>query len=83
MECQVQSPKLLHQVRNVLRLHHYSIHTERSYLDWITQTLLTRAREDEDLHRIRSFVCLKGFAAIVFSRQRTAVGQQFSVPRHD
>jgi hypothetical protein len=33
MEGEVQSPKLLHQVRNVLRLHHYSIHTERSYLD--------------------------------------------------
>src|SRR6266487_1940747 len=28
-------PKLLEQVRNVMRLHHYSIHTERSYLDWI------------------------------------------------
>jgi len=24
MECQVPSPKLLDQVRNVLRLHHYS-----------------------------------------------------------
>lgn len=28
-------PKLLDQVRNVLRLHHYSIHTEHSYVDWI------------------------------------------------
>lgn len=28
-------PKLLDQVRNVLRLHHYSIHTETSYVDWI------------------------------------------------
>ncbi len=35
MESQEQSPKLLEQVRNVMRLHHYSIHTERSYLDWI------------------------------------------------
>ena len=35
MEGQVQSPRLLQQVRNVLRLHHYSIPTERSYLDWI------------------------------------------------
>src|SRR5258706_15392282 len=26
-------PKLLQQVRNVMRLAHYSIHTERSYLD--------------------------------------------------
>jgi hypothetical protein len=37
MEGQVQSPQLLQQVRHVLRLHHYSIHTERSYLDWIKQ----------------------------------------------
>lgn len=28
-------PKLLDQVRNVLRLHHYSIRTEHSYVDWI------------------------------------------------
>lgn len=30
-----QQPKLLDEVRNVLCLHHYSIHTERSYVDWI------------------------------------------------
>jgi site-specific recombinase XerD len=35
MEGQQQSPRLLRQVRDVLRLHHYSIHTERSYVDWI------------------------------------------------
>ncbi len=27
--------KLLDQVREVMRLKHYSIHTERSYCDWI------------------------------------------------
>jgi len=26
---------LLEQVRNVMRLHHYSIHAERSYVEWI------------------------------------------------
>src|SRR6266581_1607983 len=35
VESQAPSPMLLDQVRNVMRLHHYSIHTERSYLDWI------------------------------------------------
>ncbi len=29
------TPKLLEQVRRVMRLHHYSIHTERSYTEWI------------------------------------------------
>lgn len=32
-----QPPKLLDEVRQVLRLHHYSIHTERSYVDWIVR----------------------------------------------
>ena len=32
-----QQPKLLDEVRQVLRLHHYSIHTERSYVDWIVR----------------------------------------------
>ncbi len=35
MESQAQSPMLLDQVRNVMRVRHYSIPTERSYLDWI------------------------------------------------
>ena len=44
-----QQPKLLDQVRQVLRLHHYSIHTERSYVDWIVRFVRfhsMRARED-------------------------------------
>ena len=32
-----QPPKLLEEVRKVLRLHHYSIHTERSYVEWIVR----------------------------------------------
>ena len=35
MEGQPESPRLLRQVRDIMRLHHYSIHTERSYVDWI------------------------------------------------
>ena len=30
-----KSRKILDEVRDVMRLHHYSIHTERSYCDWI------------------------------------------------
>ena len=33
-----QQPKLLDEVRNVLRLHHYSIHTEHSYVEWIMRS---------------------------------------------
>ena len=32
-----QQPRLLGDVRRVLRLHHYSLHTERSYVHWIVQ----------------------------------------------
>jgi len=42
-------PRLLEQVRNVMRLHHYSIHTERSYVDWIKRFINfhhMRSRED-------------------------------------
>ena len=49
MEGQPETPKLLDQVRNVLRLHHYSIHTERSYIDWIKRYIHfhhMRCRED-------------------------------------
>src|ERR1017187_6988701 len=49
MEGQEQAPRLLVQVRNVLRLHHYSIHTERSYVDWIKRYVHfhhMRCRED-------------------------------------
>ena len=41
-----QRPKLLDQVRQVLRLHHYSIHTERAYLEWIVRYVRS--------HRMRS-----------------------------
>jgi len=32
-----QSPTLLDDVRRVMRLKHYSLHTERSYCEWIKQ----------------------------------------------
>ena len=30
-----KSKRLLDEVRDIMRLKHYSIHTERSYCDWI------------------------------------------------
>ena len=60
MEGQPQTPKLLDQVRNVLRLHHYSIHTERSYIDWIKRYVhfhQMRCREDlADGEKIEAFL---------------------------
>jgi integron integrase len=45
-----KQPKLLDQVRQYLRLHHYSIHTERSYVDWIVRFIrFHRMRSRDDL----------------------------------
>lgn len=44
-----QQPKLLDEARKVLRLHHYSIHTERAYVNWIIRFVrfhAMRSRED-------------------------------------
>src|SRR5262249_49861095 len=44
-----QHPKLLDEVRQILRLQHYSIHTERSYVEWIVRFVRfhgMRSRED-------------------------------------
>lgn len=32
-----KEPRIMDQVREVMRLHHYSIHTERTYCDWIAR----------------------------------------------
>src|SRR6266699_387270 len=44
-----QHPKLLDEVRQILRLQHYSIHAERSYVEWIVRFVRfhgMRSRED-------------------------------------
>jgi hypothetical protein len=35
MDSQARTAKLLDRVRQVMRLHHYFLHTERTYVDWI------------------------------------------------
>jgi integron integrase len=56
-----QPPKLLDEVRQVLCLHHYSIHTERSYVEWIVRFIrFHRMRSRADLFpaeaKIESFL---------------------------
>ena len=53
--------KLLDEVRDVMRLHHYSIHTERTYYDWIKRyVLFHKMKSREDLsngeHKIELFL---------------------------
>ncbi len=36
----MNSPRLMDQVRDVLRVHHYSLRTEQSYLQWVRRFIL-------------------------------------------
>lgn len=48
------SPKLLDQVRGKIRLKHYSVRTEQSYLDWIKRFILFHGkRHPEGMGRRR------------------------------
>lgn len=40
--------KLLDEVRDVMRLRHFSIHTERSYCDWIKRFVLFHRMKSRD-----------------------------------
>jgi len=56
---QQQQPRLLEQVRNVLRFHHYSIRTEESYTAWIKRFIYfhkTRHPKDMGANEIKQYL---------------------------
>ncbi len=48
MQSQDSNVKILDQIRQVMRLHHYSIHTERTYLDWIKRYIAFHRMKSRD-----------------------------------
>ena len=40
--------KILDEVRDVMRLHHYSIHTERTYSAWIKKYIIFHGMKSRD-----------------------------------
>ena len=40
--------KILDEVRDVMRLHHYSIHTERTYSEWIKKYIIFHCLNSRD-----------------------------------
>lgn len=50
-----QQLKLLDEVRQVLRLHHYSIRTEISYVEWIVWFVRFRAYPSKHYRPLLSF----------------------------
>ena len=52
-------PRLLEQVRDAIRLRHYSLRTEQAYLDWIKRFLLfhhERHPKDMGTAEVRQFL---------------------------
>ena len=57
--CEPEKPRLLDQVRNAIRLKHYSIRTEQSDIDWIRRYILFHNKKrpaDLDEGHISSFL---------------------------
>ena len=75
MESQAQGPKLLDQVRNAMRLHHYSIHTERSYIDWIKRYVhFHQMKSREDLADGERKICRMRWSGNIPKRGRNSDG---------
>lgn len=58
-----EQPKLMEQVRDVMRRHHYSIHTERTYREWIRRYVKfhgMKSREDLTTTMIYTHVLQQG-----------------------
>lgn len=54
-----QSPKLLEQVRSRLRVKHYSIRTERSYVDWIKRFIWFHGKrhpKEMGVHEVEAYL---------------------------
>ena len=52
-------PKLLDQVRDIIRVKHYSIRTEKAYIDWIKRYILFNGKKhpaEMDESHISSFL---------------------------
>ena len=61
MNTQAQKPGILDQGRQAMRLHHYSLHTERGHVDWIKRFIRfhqMRCRENlaEGERKIEAFL---------------------------
>ena len=77
MQSQEQNPKILDQVHSVMRLLHYSIHTERTYIDWIKRYVgFHRMKSCDDLadgeRKIEAFLTLPRPVLLTFLLTRNA-----------
>ncbi len=71
-----KQPKLLEETRRILRLHHYSIHTERSYVDWIVRFVRFHRMERREEQFKRTEMCAE--KETLRRTMRTQVLNQYS-----
>jgi hypothetical protein len=64
------APRLLDQVRNVLRTKHYSIRTEQAYVDWIRRFILFHGKRHP--RSLRESEVARFLAHVAVSRQMVA-----------
>ncbi len=61
----MNSPRLMDQVRDVLRVHHYSLRTEQSYLQWIRRYILFHGKRhpremgEEEISAFLTYLAVK------------------------
>jgi hypothetical protein len=69
------SSRLMDQVRDALRLHHYSLRTEQSYLHWIRRYILFHQKRHPremgaaDISRFLTFLAVKKNVAAATQNQ--------------
>src|SRR5712664_4045489 len=81
-----EKPKLLHQVRAVLRTRHYSIRTEQAYVQWIRRFILFHGKRHpeemgkEEVSRFLTALAVEGHVSA--STQNQALAALLFLYRH-
>ena len=68
--------KLLNEVKNIMRIKHYSIHTENSYCDWIKRFILFHKMQIREEIFIRPEVKIEDFLTHLAVNNRVAASTQ-------
>jgi hypothetical protein len=78
-------PKLLDQVRDVIRRKHYSIRTERTYIDWIRRFILfhgkrhPREMREAEVNAFLTHLARDGDVAASTQNQALSAGLKFRI----
>ncbi|MEE9412997.1 MAG: integron integrase [Methylococcales bacterium] len=71
-----KNPKLLDEVRQFMRLKHYSIHTERNYCDWIRQFVKFHRFTDKSELLVNSAERIESFLSYLALERKVAASTQ-------